>query len=138
MVSQFTWNNLGNLNIRDTSENIILPTILGLSIVILIPSILTILTIRLFGKLCYLVESLRKKFCITNKIFCCACLGIEEPSIKLLIFRCAYPILFCGICLVILCAISIHLIKIWLRSIRDDTYLIGKQLHNLEQEVDAL
>jgi E3 ubiquitin-protein ligase DOA10 len=60
-------------------------------------------------------------------------LAIDDPSIKILIFRCAYPILFCLLCLGLVAYVGVRLIKIWLRSIRDDTYLIGKQLHNLDE-----
>ncbi|KAK4512690.1 uncharacterized protein ATC70_003395 [Mucor velutinosus] len=41
-------------------------------------------------------------------------LSVEDASIKMLIFR-------------------LRLIQYWLKSIRDDTYLIGRQLHNLEE-----
>lgn len=59
--------------------------------------------------------------------------AVEDSSIKMLIFRCAYPVLFCSACAILLIILAVRLIKFWLKSIRDDTYLIGKQLHNLEE-----
>jgi hypothetical protein len=50
LITQFNWNNLGNLNIRDTNFKVIVPTVVSLCVIILTPSILTLLTIRLFGK----------------------------------------------------------------------------------------
>lgn len=35
--------------------------------------------------------------------------------------------------MVVLVVLVVRLVQYWLKSIRDDTYLIGRQLHNLEE-----
>ncbi|KAG2229829.1 hypothetical protein INT48_008273 [Thamnidium elegans] len=106
-IIQFNWNNLSNLDIIHTSKKTIFPAILGLCFSIIFPSALTMAAIHL--------------------------LDINDTSVKILIFRCAYPVVFCFVCLIFIFNAIISLIEIWFRTIRDDTYLIGKQLHNLNE-----
>ncbi|CAO3618449.1 unnamed protein product [Cunninghamella blakesleeana] len=60
-------------------------------------------------------------------------LNIQDPSMKLFIFRCAYPILFCLVFALSLILLGMKLIKFWVNTVRDDTYLVGRQLHNLDE-----
>ncbi|KAL9559630.1 hypothetical protein MBANPS3_000336 [Mucor bainieri] len=106
-VVQFNWANFDHLNIPIITREVILPSIKYLCIIISIPSVVTVLITWI--------------------------LSVEDASIKMLIFRCTYPILFCGACVVILLVVVVRLIQYWLKSVRDDTYLIGRQLHNLEE-----
>ncbi|KAI9486072.1 MAG: hypothetical protein EXX96DRAFT_547588 [Benjaminiella poitrasii] len=104
---QFNWNNIDNLNTWNISRQTIFPIIMVLGILIFTPSLMTKIAILL--------------------------LSVDNPAIKLLMFQCAYPILFCGVCCIVIVMACIRLIKAWIHSIRDNTYLIGKRLHNLEE-----
>lgn len=106
-VVQFSWDNFDNLDTRHITRNTIVPIISGLLGAIVVPSLLATMSIYVFA--------------------------IDDPSIKILIFRCAYPILFCLICLAIIAYAATRVLNMWLRIIRDDTYLIGRQLHNLDE-----
>ncbi|KAI7905092.1 uncharacterized protein BX663DRAFT_549940 [Cokeromyces recurvatus] len=63
--------------------------------------------------------------------------SVNYPEIKILIFRSAYPIFFCGACCIAILVLSKRFIKTWLRHIRDSLYLTGKRLHNLEELVSS-
>lgn len=54
---------------------------------------------------------------------------------ELLIFRCAYPIVFCFFLVLSLILLGMKLINIWIKTVRDDNYLVGKQLHNIDDNV---
>ena len=59
--------------------------------------------------------------------------GIDDSALELALFRCAYPVVFCLGIFVGTLILSTKLFRIWLKAVRDDTYLIGKRLHNLEE-----
>ncbi|KAI8148867.1 hypothetical protein BJV82DRAFT_201164 [Fennellomyces sp. T-0311] len=59
--------------------------------------------------------------------------NIYDSALQVALFRCAYPIVFCVGILVGTLVLSTKLIGIWLKAVRDDTYLIGKRLHNLDE-----
>lgn len=126
-IIQFNWNNLANLDIIQTSKKTIFPAILGLCFSIIFPSVLTIAAIRLLGK------KKKKKIEYFRDLVINFSIDINDADVKILIFRCAYPLVFCFVCLIFILNAIISLIDIWLRTIRDDTYLIGKQLHNLNE-----
>lgn len=106
-VVQFNWANFDHLAIPIITREVILPSIKCLCTLICLPSIVTVLITWI--------------------------LAVQDTSIKMLIFRCTYPILFCGACMVVFIVVVVRLIQYWLKTIRDDTYLIGRQLHNLEE-----
>ncbi|KAI9276065.1 hypothetical protein BY458DRAFT_506991 [Sporodiniella umbellata] len=59
-------------------------------------------------------------------------LAIEDPSIRMLVFRCAYPLLLCtGLCILV-GMMLLRLLHMWVGKIRDDTYLVSRLLHNVE------
>ena len=60
-------------------------------------------------------------------------IDVDDAAVKVLIFRCAYPVLLCLVCFGLFVYGCFHLSKIWIRSVRDDTYMIGNQLHNLNE-----
>ncbi|KAI8642232.1 hypothetical protein BD408DRAFT_443594 [Parasitella parasitica] len=108
-VVQFNWDNFDNLDVSIVTKDVILPSIECLCAIICLPGIVALIIVFL--------------------------LSVEDSSMKVLIFRCAYPIMFCGACLIILAMLSLRLIKFWLKSVRDDTYLVGKQLHNFDESL---
>ncbi|CEJ00887.1 hypothetical protein RMCBS344292_14929 [Rhizopus microsporus] len=57
----------------------------------------------------------------------------RDPSYQLLVTRYTYPSIFCLMITTLLCLIFKKLFSIWIQTVRDDTYLIGKKLHNLEE-----
>ncbi|KAI9301460.1 hypothetical protein BJ944DRAFT_271471 [Cunninghamella echinulata] len=59
---------------------------------------------------------------------------LDDASRMLILVRWMYPIVFSILFSFFICYLFTKLIKIWAKTIRDDTYLIGKQLHNLNQE----
>ncbi|KAI9490702.1 hypothetical protein BDB00DRAFT_836412 [Zychaea mexicana] len=59
--------------------------------------------------------------------------NIYDGALQLALFRCAYPVVFCLAILVGTLVLSTKLFRIWLKAVRDDTYLIGKRLHNLDE-----
>ncbi|RCH86688.1 hypothetical protein CU098_001924, partial [Rhizopus stolonifer] len=110
-VVQFNWNNIKHLDLWHINQSVVMPLFACLSFMIALPSLLTVVTIYAFA--------------------------IDDPILKLLIFRCAYPILFCGVCCLAAIYICWRLCKIWLRNTRDNIYLIGRKLHNFEDKVDS-
>ncbi|KAG2220865.1 hypothetical protein INT45_004033 [Circinella minor] len=59
--------------------------------------------------------------------------SIDDSALQLALFRCAYPVVFCLGIFVGTLILSTKLFRIWMKAVRDDTYLIGKRLHNLEE-----
>ncbi|KAF1798687.1 hypothetical protein FB192DRAFT_1310118 [Mucor lusitanicus] len=56
----------------------------------------------------------------------------KDPSLQINVTRYTYPTIF-GVFLVVLAAFLVKkLISIWMDTVRDDTYLIGRQLHNMQ------
>ncbi|KAL9556071.1 hypothetical protein MBANPS3_002067 [Mucor bainieri] len=56
----------------------------------------------------------------------------KDPSLQITVTRYTYPTIF-GVVLVVLAAFLVKkLISIWMDTVRDDTYLIGRQLHNMQ------
>jgi E3 ubiquitin-protein ligase DOA10 len=63
-------------------------------------------------------------------------LDSPDPSQKIIVIRHTYPAVFCLAVLVLGCLVFRKLLHLWLQTIRDDAYLIGKRLHNMENESD--
>ncbi|CAO3631806.1 unnamed protein product [Cunninghamella blakesleeana] len=59
---------------------------------------------------------------------------LDDASRMLILVRWMYPLVFSILFTIFTAYLFTKLIKIWAKSIRDDTYLIGKQLHNLDQD----
>ncbi|ORZ20236.1 hypothetical protein BCR42DRAFT_204204 [Absidia repens] len=57
-------------------------------------------------------------------------LDVQHAPVKMMVFRCVYPIVLCMVMMLLAVILGIKLANLWMRSIKDDTYLIGKQLHN--------
>ncbi|KAI9487301.1 MAG: hypothetical protein EXX96DRAFT_552589 [Benjaminiella poitrasii] len=56
----------------------------------------------------------------------------NDPLIQIMVTRYAYPAIF-GLFMSILVGFALKkLLSIWTETVRDDTYLIGKRLHNLQ------
>ncbi|KAI9275859.1 hypothetical protein BDA99DRAFT_496639 [Phascolomyces articulosus] len=99
--------NVWEINTLRITKSTIAPLIGGSTAAIVVPGLLSVAAVKLFG--------------------------IDDSALQLALFRCAYPVVFClGIFMgtLILCT---KLFRIWLKAVRDDTYLIGKRLHNLEE-----
>ncbi|KAI8358573.1 hypothetical protein BD560DRAFT_405866 [Blakeslea trispora] len=56
---------------------------------------------------------------------------LGDPSLQIVVTRYTYPIIFCIVMSIFSGFIIKKLIDMWLQSVRDDTYLIGKRLHNM-------
>lgn len=56
----------------------------------------------------------------------------KDPSLQITVTRYTYPTIF-GVFVVVLAAFLVKkLVSIWMDTVRDDTYLIGRQLHNMQ------
>ncbi|KAL7319178.1 hypothetical protein PS15m_002347 [Mucor circinelloides] len=56
----------------------------------------------------------------------------KDPSLQITVTRYTYPTIF-GVFVAVLAAFLVKkLISIWMDTVRDDTYLIGRQLHNMQ------
>lgn len=60
----------------------------------------------------------------------------KDPSLQITVTRYTYPIIFCFFLVLLTGFIFKKLIHIWMQTVRDDTYLIGKKLHNLKNQSD--
>ncbi|CAO3628960.1 unnamed protein product [Mucor hiemalis] len=60
----------------------------------------------------------------------------KDPSLQITVTRYTYPIIFCFFLILLTGFIFKKLIHIWMQTVRDDTYLIGKKLHNLKNQSD--
>ncbi|ORY93848.1 hypothetical protein BCR43DRAFT_551551 [Syncephalastrum racemosum] len=106
----FTRNGLG-VNTWALTRSLVLPIVLGATGAIVTPGAVALSAIRL--------------------------LGLTDPAMHLAMFRCAYPIAFCVVMLGGLLVLLTRLVRVWLKAVRDDTYLVGKQLHNLDEQQRA-
>lgn len=66
----------------------------------------------------------------------CIILDPKDPSLQITVTRYTYPIIFCFFLVLLTGFIFKKLIHIWMQTVRDDTYLIGKKLHNLKNQSD--
>lgn len=90
------------------TRSLIAPAIMGVIGFILVPGLLALGTVHM--------------------------LGITDPPMQVALFRCAYPAVFC---FAILCGIILlgsRFARLWLDEVRDATYLVGKRLHNLDEQ----
>lgn len=56
----------------------------------------------------------------------------KDPLLQITVTRYTYPTIF-GVFIIVLAAFLVKkLISIWMETVRDDTYLIGKKLHNMQ------
>lgn len=60
-------------------------------------------------------------------------LFVDDPSLQLQLFRGIYPVVFLLSATVAMVAIGAKLFGVWMRKVREDAYMIGKQLHNFEE-----
>jgi E3 ubiquitin-protein ligase DOA10 len=60
------------------------------------------------------------------------CIGVHDASMKVMVFSSAYPIMLCIAVVFGAVTLVMKLIRLWLRIVKDDAYLVGKQLHNLD------
>lgn len=51
---------------------------------------------------------------------------------KAMVFSSAYPIMLCMAVVLGAVTLVMKLIHLWLRTVKDDAYLVGRQLHNLD------
>jgi E3 ubiquitin-protein ligase DOA10 len=51
---------------------------------------------------------------------------------KVMVFSGAYPIMLCMAVVLAAVTLVMKLIHLWLRIVKDDAYLVGRQLHNLD------
>ncbi|KAI8393645.1 uncharacterized protein BYT42DRAFT_609419 [Radiomyces spectabilis] len=105
-LDQLLENGVMQLNPWGITRTIIVPMVVGSIAAISIPGILAWGVVQMLAK--------------------------HDPSIQLAIVRCMYPGVFCLIVVILMCILLTKLAKIWMKTVRDDTYLIGKRLHNLE------
>ncbi|KAI8337874.1 hypothetical protein BC941DRAFT_512879 [Chlamydoabsidia padenii] len=59
-------------------------------------------------------------------------IGIHDASTKVMVFSYVYPLM---LCLAAACGVVIMMMKLvslWMRIVKDDAYLVGRQLHNLD------
>ncbi|CAO3587835.1 unnamed protein product [Absidia cylindrospora] len=104
-LNQFTADGLFNVSLWSITRDFLAPVLLGTILAISVPGILA------WG-------------CVK---------WLDDASRTLVLVRWMYPIVFGILFVGFICYISTKLIKLWVKSIRDDTYMIGKQLHNLDQ-----
>ncbi|KAI9020804.1 hypothetical protein CLU79DRAFT_218346 [Phycomyces nitens] len=62
---------------------------------------------------------------------------ISDPATQILVFRYSYPATMCITLVFGLFTGSVKLVRLWIQNIRDDTYLVGKRLHNLGEATTA-
>ena len=106
-LDSVTGGNFWEINTWRVTRTVIAPTLTALALAIALPGLLSLAAVRLFS--------------------------IHDSALQIALFRCAYPIVFCFGVLVGTLLLSTKLIGIWLKAVRDDTYLIGKRLHNLDE-----
>ncbi|KAI8338940.1 hypothetical protein BC941DRAFT_373111 [Chlamydoabsidia padenii] len=104
-LNQFTADGLFNISLWSVTRDFLAPVLLGTILAITIPGVLA------WG-------------CVQ---------WLDDASRTLILVRWMYPIVFCTLLVGVVCYVSTKLAKLWVKSIRDDTYMIGKQLHNLDQ-----
>ncbi|ORX52669.1 hypothetical protein DM01DRAFT_1306354 [Hesseltinella vesiculosa] len=60
------------------------------------------------------------------------CVQLFDNASNMHLIRWTYPFVYCILLLGVVTYLSTRFFKICVKSIRDDTYLVGKQLHNLD------
>ncbi|CAO3592954.1 unnamed protein product [Absidia cylindrospora] len=66
-------------------------------------------------------------------------LGVQDASVKLLMLRYVYVGVLCVAAIMVVVILGMKLVNLWMRIVRDDTYLVGRQLHNFDdQKYDGL
>ncbi|OAD72934.1 hypothetical protein PHYBLDRAFT_187244 [Phycomyces blakesleeanus NRRL 1555(-)] len=110
-IDQVVEDGISNLRLWAVTRFLFAPVVFGLFIGIILPGILAMGVIR--------------------------AIPISNPVTQLLVFRYSYPAVLCITILFGLFTGSIKLIRLWIQTIRDDTYLIGKRLHNLGETTTA-
>ncbi|KAG0184839.1 hypothetical protein DFQ28_010358, partial [Apophysomyces sp. BC1034] len=59
---------------------------------------------------------------------------LDDPLMQLVVFRCIYPIVFFLSAAVMASVMCSKLFDAWMRKVRDDAYMIGKRLHNIQED----
>ncbi|KAI8343850.1 hypothetical protein BD560DRAFT_411937 [Blakeslea trispora] len=104
---QLNLSNFTNLNIGHVSKNVIAPLAMCLFLIILLPSITCAVVIYTFA--------------------------IYDPVLKLLIFRYAHIFYLCGACCSAVAYGCLVLSRYIVHRMRNDVYLVGQKLHNMEE-----
>ncbi|KAI8989990.1 hypothetical protein BDB01DRAFT_894809 [Pilobolus umbonatus] len=61
----------------------------------------------------------------------------NDPELQVKVTRYTYPSIFCIFVLAITGYVCKKLLNLWMETVRDDAYLIGKRLHNMNSEEDT-
>ncbi|KAI8584471.1 hypothetical protein K450DRAFT_216574 [Umbelopsis ramanniana AG] len=97
-------------NTQLVTKSIIGPLLLGSVLAITIPSLLVYSSIQVFA--------------------------LDDPAAQLLIFQAIYPAALIMVAFFYCCRLGVRLGRHVMQSIRDDAYLIGRRLHNVDGSVD--
>lgn len=109
------------------TRSTIAPVVAGTACAISTPGLLSLALSRLLG----MYKSRFSQLALLANRFNLT--GVSDPRVQLAMFRCAYPLAFCLLIFSGFLWLSTKLIRAWLRTVRDDTYLVGKRLHNLDE-----
>lgn len=122
---RLNWRNFDQLDIWHTTVHIITPVLLCLFVVIILPYTLVLAITKIF---CKFITKLRIH-AVTDRF-----LAVHDANSKILIFGYTYPVLFCSALFICLVVLFIRLAQMWVHNIRNDIYLIGRRLNNLNAE----
>lgn len=123
-MDQIFGNNMIQADLNLITRKVIAPVIITTLLAIITPGVISFCILYIMGKYRFIGDNERPNGIIGTS---------RDPSYQLLVTRYTYPSIFCLMITTLLCLIFKKLFSIWIQTVRDDTYLIGKKLHNLEE-----
>ncbi|ORZ08593.1 hypothetical protein BCR42DRAFT_140245 [Absidia repens] len=106
-IDQYMMAGLSSLNTWTLTRTVFAPWIIGTACAIVIP-----------GGSAWIVLHL---------------LGVQDASMELLMLRYVYVGVLCTAAITVVVMLGMKLVNLWMRIVRDDTYLVGRQLHNFQE-----
>jgi hypothetical protein len=112
---------------------IAVPVILGSLVAITIPGIISWGVLQLLGKF---INDGYMTILVFTIIAFHKLDSTPDYSVQVSVMRYTYPITFCAFAILMVAFIIKKLLDMWMQTVRDDTYLIGKRLHNINNPQD--
>jgi hypothetical protein len=120
------------VNPQLVTKSIVGPLVVGSVLAIAIPSLLVYSSIQVFGKTQTVLYRQSVRVLDSNALL----VALDDPAAQLLIFQAIYPAALIMVAFFYCCRLGVRLGRHVMQSIRDDAYLIGRRLHNVDGSVD--